>query len=210
MIGRKRNRHACRTASRGARPARSRLMAKSTRMMPFFLTMPINRMRPMMPMTDRSKPPSPQANQRAHAGRRQRRQDGQRMDVAFVEHAENDVDDDKRGRDQHRLVRQCGLEGLRIALEAGDQRGRHADFIGRLLNGIDRLAERHARRQIESHRHGRKLPRMGDQQRADMVGVDGDQSGERDQLPVGRRLDVELVERLHVLLQLRVDTSISR
>ena len=62
VIGRKRNRQACRTASRGGRPARSRLMAKSTRMMPFFLTMPINRMMPMMPITDRSKPPSHSAS----------------------------------------------------------------------------------------------------------------------------------------------------
>ena len=41
----------------GEPPSRSRLMAKSTSMMPFFLTMPISRMMPMMPITDRSKPP---------------------------------------------------------------------------------------------------------------------------------------------------------
>ena len=33
-------------------------MAKSTIMMPFFLTMPISRMMPMMPITDRSMWPS--------------------------------------------------------------------------------------------------------------------------------------------------------
>ena len=78
---------------------------------------------------------------------------------------------------------------------------RHADLGRRLLNGVDRLAERHAGRQIEGQRHRRELPGMGDQQRSNVVGVDADERGERNELPVGRRLDVDLVERLHALLQ---------
>ena len=66
-------------------------------MMPFFLTMPISRMMPMMPITDRSKPPELKRQQRADAGRWQRRENRQRMDEALVEHAEDDVDDDERG-----------------------------------------------------------------------------------------------------------------
>jgi hypothetical protein len=54
-IGRNRKRHACRIASSGVEPSRrSAEMAKSTIMMPFFLTMPISRMMPMIAITDRS------------------------------------------------------------------------------------------------------------------------------------------------------------
>ena len=54
-IGRNRSRQACRIASRGERPSlRSAWMAKSTIMMPFFLTMPISRMMPIMAITERS------------------------------------------------------------------------------------------------------------------------------------------------------------
>jgi hypothetical protein len=55
-IGRKRNRHALRMASSGVLPARSSLSAKSTIMMPFFCTIPISRMMPMIPMTPSGMP----------------------------------------------------------------------------------------------------------------------------------------------------------
>ena len=41
---------------------------------------------------------------RAHAGGRQRRENRDRVDVAFVENAQHDVDGDERGQNQHRLV----------------------------------------------------------------------------------------------------------
>ena len=50
-------------ASSGSRPpSRSAWMAKSTSMMPFFLTMPISRMMPIMAITDRSVPVSIRAS----------------------------------------------------------------------------------------------------------------------------------------------------
>jgi hypothetical protein len=57
MIGRNRCRQAARIAASGDRPSRSPAIAKSTSMIPFFFTMPISRMMPMMPITDRSNPP---------------------------------------------------------------------------------------------------------------------------------------------------------
>ena len=51
-----------------------------------------------------------QHQQRPDAGRGQRREDGQRMDVALVEHSQNDVDHDQRREDQVRL-------GLRASSE---------------------------------------------------------------------------------------------
>ena len=66
------------------------------------------------------------------------------MDEALVEHAENDVDHDQRRRDQSRLACQRRLKGLGVALEGWDDGGRHADFTRRLVDGVDRLAERDA------------------------------------------------------------------
>ena len=55
MIGRKRSRQASKIARSGARPRlRSPSSAKSTIMMPFFLTMPIRRMIPMNAISDSS------------------------------------------------------------------------------------------------------------------------------------------------------------
>ena len=41
-----------------------------------------------------------QSEQRAHAGRWQRGQDGDGVDVAFVQHAQDDVHGDQRGQDE--------------------------------------------------------------------------------------------------------------
>ena len=51
-------------------------------------------------------PEQHQHQQRANASRRQSGQDGQRMYVAFIQHAENEVDDDDRGGDKERLGHQ--------------------------------------------------------------------------------------------------------
>ena len=60
-------------------------------------------------------------HQRADAGRWQRRNDRQRMNQAFVQHSQDDVDGEQRGADQNRLVRERLLECLRGAGElAGD------------------------------------------------------------------------------------------
>ena len=80
--------------------------AKSTSMMPFFLTMPISRMMPTIAITLRSRCDRHQQQQRAEAGRRQRRDDGDRVDQALVEHAEDEVDHEQRGGDQDRRARQ--------------------------------------------------------------------------------------------------------
>ncbi|KAG1434164.1 hypothetical protein G6F56_014411 [Rhizopus delemar] len=58
MIGRKRSRQARRIASCALAPARRASIAKSTIMMPFFLTMPISRTMPTIPSTDRLRPHS--------------------------------------------------------------------------------------------------------------------------------------------------------
>ena len=101
-----------------------------------------------------------QRQQRADAGRRQRREDRDRMDEALVEHAQHDIDGDDRGQDQEQLVGQRRLERQRRALEAGDDAERLADVDLRLLDRIHRLAERGARRQVEGDGGGRELAEM--------------------------------------------------
>jgi hypothetical protein len=49
----------------------------------------------------------------AHAGRRQRGENRDGMDVALVQHAQHDVHGDDGRQNQDRLVGQRGLEGLR-------------------------------------------------------------------------------------------------
>ena len=123
MIGRKRSRQASKIASRGSMPCvRSASSAKSIIMMAFFLTMPISRITPISAMMAELRAEQQQRQHRADAGRRQGGQDGDRVDVALVEHAQHDVDGDQRGDDQHRLAVQRLLEGLRGALEAAVDR----------------------------------------------------------------------------------------
>ena len=45
-----------------------------------------------------------QRQQRADSGRRQRRENGERMDEALIKHAEHDIDGDDRGQDQEQLI----------------------------------------------------------------------------------------------------------
>ena len=72
-----------------------------------------------------------QRQDRADAGRGQRREDRDRVDVALVEHAEHDVDRHQRGQDQQRLVGQRVLKRLRGALEARLDARREADLAAR-------------------------------------------------------------------------------
>ena len=146
-----------------------------------------------------------QRQQRADAGRRQGRENCQRVDEAFIEDAEDDVDDDQRGADQRRLAAQRGLERLRVALEGRDDRGRHADLARRLVDRIDGLAERDAGFQIERDGHRGELALMGNQKRPDAVAVDSDEGGQRHRGAGQRRFHVEAVERREVLLQFGQD-----
>ncbi len=140
-----------------------------------------------------------QRQDRADAGRGQRREDRDRVDVALVEHAEHDVDGHERGEDEQRLVRERGAEGLRRALEAPiDARGK-SDLAGRPLDEVDAGAERRAGRQVERQRHRRKLPLVAHEQRRARPGRSRDR-GER-HMPARRRRDVYVVEVARMVLE---------
>ena len=61
-------------------------------MIAFFFTMPMSSTMPISATTPRSVPEQHQREHRADAGRRQRRENRERMDVALVQHAQHDVD----------------------------------------------------------------------------------------------------------------------
>ena len=70
-----------------------------------------------------------QRQQRADAGRGQGGENGERMDEAFVQHAEHDVDGDGRGEDQPRLAGERLGEFGGVAGIAAGHRRRHADLL---------------------------------------------------------------------------------
>ncbi len=86
-----------------------------------------------------------QRQQRADARRRQRRENGDGMNEALVQHAEHDVHDEHRGHQQQQLIRQVAAEGERRSLKGGADAGRDADAAFGVFDGLDGGAERGAR-----------------------------------------------------------------
>eukprot|EP01022_Parablepharisma_sp_SALTPOND_P004196 TRINITY_DN118_c0_g1_i13.p1 TRINITY_DN118_c0_g1~~TRINITY_DN118_c0_g1_i13.p1 ORF type:complete len:2030 (+),score=744.92 TRINITY_DN118_c0_g1_i13:50280-56369(+) len=144
-----------------------------------------------------------QREQRAHAGRRQRREDGDGVDVALIEHAQHDVHGDDGRQDQPQGIGQRRLEGQRRPLEVGDGGGRHADLVLGGLDGLDRLAQGRALGQVEGHGGCRELADMVHHQRRGAFG-DGGNRGQR-HLAAGRGHQVDAVQRRGAVLEFRLD-----
>ena len=87
-------------------------------MIAFFLTMPMSRMMPISAIEREFDVADHQRQQRAHAGGGQRGENGDRVDVAFIEHAEHDVDDHDGRQDEKRLALERGPEFRGAAGEA--------------------------------------------------------------------------------------------
>ena len=139
--------------------------------------------------------------QRADAGRRQARENRDRVDVALVEHAEQDVDRQHRGEQQRALPGQRLLEQLRVAGEVGDDVCRAGWMLAlQRVDRVDRLAERHVGREIERDRHRRLLRLAVDLQRPDGAPHRRDLV-ERHELAAGRG-DADAAERVGVVLEI--------
>ena len=95
----------------------------------------------------------------------------QRVDEAFIEHAEDQIDADQRRQDQQRHGRQQVLERLGVALEGRGYRRGQAQLIDRRLDRHGRLAKRDAGSEIETDRDGRELALVADRQRLDRPSV---------------------------------------
>src|SRR5262249_36121345 len=139
----------------------------------------------------------------ADARRGKRRENRDRVYIAFVENSENEIHDDQRGADQKRHGRERLLEGLRIALERRVDRRRNVEFGLGFLDRLGGLAQRRSLREIEADGDGRELALMAYRQGLDGVGGPLRECGKR-YLAIGRRRTHENpVERRRITLQRR-------
>src|SRR5258706_7932206 len=144
-----------------------------------------------------------QRENRPDARRRERGENRDRMNVAFVENAENDVDGNQGSQDQDGLIGQRLEEGRRGALERGLDAGWHVQFQLRAVDGVDRVAERGIGGQIERESDDRKLTLMIECEGGG-AGLETRKGAERDLCAVGR-LYVNVFQRIGILLELRID-----
>jgi hypothetical protein len=82
-------------------------------MMPFFFTIPIRRMMPMMPITSSGIPNSISVNKAPSPAEGKVEMIVRRMDRALVEHAEDDIDRDQGSHNQDGRAAERTLEGRR-------------------------------------------------------------------------------------------------
>ena len=88
-----------------------------------------------------------------------------RVDVAFVQHAEDDVDGDERGENQDAAHSAARPERSGGALERGLNAERHADVFLRLVDGFGGFAEGSVRSEIEGNGDDRELSLVIDRER---------------------------------------------
>ena len=98
-----------------------------------------------------------QSEQGADARGRQRGQNRQRMNVAFIEDAQDKIDRNQRRGNQHRLVCQGGLERLGSSLICGLNTGRHSHLVVHFVYGRDGVTQGCRRSQVERERNHWKL-----------------------------------------------------
>ena len=164
MIGRKRSRHASSIAAAGASAARALGLDGEVHHHDGVLLHDAHQQHDADQRHQRQVGAAQhQRQQRADAGRGQRGQDRDRVDQAFVEHAEHDVDHHDRRQDQPRLGGERALELRRVARHSC----RRSSAAGRCrcsaaATASHRVAQRCAGRQIEAQRHRRELRLMRD------------------------------------------------
>ena len=71
------------------------------------------------------------------------------MNVAFVQNAQHDVDGDERGQNQEWFIRERILESRGGALERALNAGRHVQILLDFVDGVDRVAQRGVRSEVE-------------------------------------------------------------
>ena len=87
------------------------------------------------------------------------------MDEALVQDAQHEVDRHHGRQQQQALVGQRLLEHAGGTGEGGADRGGHAELALDRLDPLDRVAQRHALRQVERDGHRRQLAQLVDRQR---------------------------------------------
>ncbi len=176
-------------------------MAKSIIMIAFFFTMPMSRMIPMSAMTLNSVSKTQERQQRADAGGRQGREDGDGVDQALVEDPEDDVDGEERRQDEDAawIASDCwkawAVPWNEARMDAGTP---ISDSALRMASMA--WPERHAGCEVEREGDGRELPLVAHREQRPVLAVARD-GGEGD---LGARLGlhVHAVERLRLGLQI--------
>ena len=110
-----------------------------------------------------------QGQQGPDPGGGQPREDGQGVDEAFVEDAQDQIDD-QDGHDQQEPQALHGrLEGLGCPLKVGGNAGRQ-HLPGHVIHRGHRVAQGHARLEVEGDGHRRQLARVVDGQGSQVPG----------------------------------------
>ena len=154
-------------ARAGLKPrSRSASSAKSTSMMPFFLTMPISRMMPMKAITVSSMPASRSATSAPSPAEGSVEMMVIGMRQALVQHAQHDVDGEQRRDDEQHLHVGLLLEGAGIAGGVGADGVGHAAarrWPARMASCAS--CKRHVGGQAVVDGDGRERPLVVDDQR---------------------------------------------
>jgi hypothetical protein len=90
-----------------------------------------------------------EGEERAHSRRGQSRENGQRVDEALVEDAQDEIDHEDGGEEQHAQALDRGLESLRRALERGGEGGGHLELALEPADLLHRVAQRYPGLEIE-------------------------------------------------------------
>ena len=143
-----------------------------------------------------------QRQQGANRGRRQRRENGHRVNGALVEHAEHDVHGQHCGQNQPQGIAKRCAEGFGGALEAQLHADRQRQLLLHRLDRLDCLAQRRTGRQVEGNSRGRKLPLVVDQQRRTAL-VNLRNAGQRNRAAVSAG-DVQITQAVRCAGKLRV------
>ena len=122
------------------------------------------------------------------------------MDEALVQDAQDEIDHEHGGEEQHAQTLDGGLEGLRGALERGGEGGGHAELALEPADLLHRVAQRYSGLEIEGEGHGGQLAQMVDGERAHATRELGHRV-ERHEL-ARRGADVEHAERVGIVLEL--------
>ena len=135
--------------------------AKSIMMIAFFFTMPIDRIMPIIDITSEFRVAEHQCQQRSDTGRRQRGQDRNRVDVAFVENAQHDVDGDERARISIGGFSASESETLGPYWQSFLDRLRQAHFDLGCIDSLNGIAPTTCRGQVERKSSRRGIGRSG-------------------------------------------------
>src|SRR5689334_1435422 len=103
-----------------------------------------------------------QRQNRAYTGRRQCRKNRYRVDVALIEHSQNDVNGNKSSQHQIRLIGKRTAENCGSTLKARMHAGRYPNLGFGSFDRLGCCSQRSARSKIEGNCRYRELPLMID------------------------------------------------